>query len=382
MRWVTLLTVWLLAFPAWAQDSLRLILPNTRPVIGEMIPLTIRGEYTGWITLEEMKFPDSADYDWIQLRPDDWRDERVEGRQRRIFERHIAVFARKPGNLTLGPVTHVLTKAEGNARNVVEVTAPTASIPIQPYPAPGRPLVARSLKVTDELSGDPARIRDDQTILRRITLTAEGTMAHLLPERPELRAPWLISFAAPERRETRLTERGPVGFVQWEWHLRPITGEQGALPPMRFSWLDTNKRELRGEITQPIPFGYGRQDQNIGGASRPNRGAIRVMLAALALGGVVGLAAMLWGKAARPIASLGGIWRRLRPNPALPALRRAAAGSDLFALRHAAEEFALAEMAAGRARPQEALARLDRALFSAAPAPFDQAAFLRDLTGR
>ncbi|MTH60263.1 BatD family protein [Paracoccus litorisediminis] len=371
----------LLAWPAWAQDSLRLILPDTRPVTGEMIPVTIRGEYTGAITLEDMRFPDSAAYDWIQLGPDDWHDERVDGKQRRVLQRHIAVFARKPGNLTIGPVTHVLTKAETNSRNRVEVTAPPASIPIQPYPAPGRPTVARSLKVTDELSGDPARIRDDQTILRRITLTAEGTMAHLLPARPELREPWLISFTSPERRETRLTEHGPVAFVQWEWHLRPITGEQGTLPPMRFSWFDTNKRELRGEITPPIPFGYGKLNQNIGGTAKPG-GAQGWLLAALATGGALGLIAMLWGKGARPLSALAQHWHRLRPNPALPALRLAAGQPDLFALRRAAEDYARAEQAAGRAAPRAALARLDRALFGPAPTDFDSAAFLRELTGR
>ncbi|WP_134682135.1 BatD family protein [Paracoccus ravus] len=382
IRLLACLAVLVLAAPAFAQDSLRLILPEARPVIGEIIPLTIRGEYTGWITLEDMEFPDSADYDWIQLGPDDWRDERVGGRQRRIFERRIAVFARKAGTLTLGPVTHVLTKAEGNTRQRVEVTAAEVRLPIQPYPAPGRPLVARSLKVTDELSADPARIRDDQTILRRITLTAEGTMAHLLPARPELRAPWLISFTSPEKRETRLTERGPVGFVQWEWSLRPITGEQGTLPPMRFSWFDTNKRELRGEITQPIPFGYGRLEQNIGGSARPVQATAWSMLAVLAAGGLAGLVAMLWGKRTRPLSVLALGWRRWRPNPHLPALQAAAAQPDLFALRRVAQDFVQAEDAVGRCPPREALATLDHALFGPSPVEFDRSAFLRALTGR
>ncbi|WJS86846.1 hypothetical protein [Paracoccus sp. TOH] len=380
---VPLWALLLLALPAAAQDSLRLILPKMQPVVGEMIPVTIRGEYTGWIALEEMTFPDSAGYDWIQLGPDEWRDERVEGRSRRIFQRHVAVFARRPGSLEIGPVSHHLTKAEGNARLPAEVIAPPVSIDVQPYPAPGTPLVTRSLKVTDELSGDPARISDDQTILRRITLTAEGTMAHLLPPRPELRERWLISFTAPERRETRLTERGPVAFVQWEWHLRPITGEQGTLPSMRFSWFDANKREMRGDITRPIPFGYGKQSENLGGAAMVPRGLAWQALAALAAGCLAGLALLLRDRGFRPVRGLQRLWHRLRPNRALPALRAAARGDDLFALRRAAEDYVRAESQAGRQPRPTAIARLDAALFGPVPAPdFDRAGFLRELTGR
>ncbi len=62
----------LAALPVRA-DSLRLVVPDMRPVVGEMIPVTIRGEYTGPITLEKMTFPDSPAYDWMQTARDRWR---------------------------------------------------------------------------------------------------------------------------------------------------------------------------------------------------------------------------------------------------------------------------------------------------------------------
>jgi len=367
------------------RDSLRLILPQARPVAGEMIPLTIRGEYTGWIALEEMSFPDSPGYDWIQTGPDEWGDERVNGRQRRIFQRHVAIFPSKPGRLTIGPVTHVLTKAEGNARIETRVTASPVSVDVQPFPAPGRPLAARSLTVTDELSGDPAHIRSDQTIRRRITLTAQGSMGHLLPARPELHEAWLISFTVPEKRETILTEQGPTAFVQWEWNLRPITGEQGTLPPIRFSWFDTGKREMRGAVTQPIPFGYGKLAENIGGAARLPRASRWLLLAALAGGSVAGLLALVSGQGPATRRSMALFWRRMLPNPARPALRATARRDDLFALRRAARDYARHEAAMGRstAAAAAALARLDDVLFgSTAGTDFDRRAFLKDLTRR
>ncbi|SMO43225.1 BatD family protein [Paracoccus laeviglucosivorans] len=368
-----LLLLIFLATPAAAQDSLRIVLPEgARPVVGEMIRIKIRGEYTGFVALEEMKFPDSPAYDWMQLLPDDWRQERVNGLSRQIFEREIAVFPRQPGNLVIGPVTHHLTKADGAKRSEVAVAAPSVAIPITPYPAPGLPLAARNLKVTDELSGDPARIRDNETIQRRITITAENTMAHFLPPRPDLREKWLISFTSPEIRETRLTEKGPLAYVQWEWSLRPITGEQGTLPPMRFAWFDLAKRELRGAITPPIVFGYGHVGANVGGAAKLP-------------GSWLGIAAVLIGLVFAVVLALRGQgfagpdWRRWLPNPHGAALRRAAAGTDLMALRRAAQDYAGHARRVGRTVDPVALQRLDRAIFSTEGGDLDRRLFLRDM---
>ncbi len=367
-----LLLLLLIAAPAAAQDRLRIELPEVHPVVGEMIRLTVRGEYTGFVALEEMTFPDSPAYDWMQLLPDDWRQERVNGLPRQVFERQIALIPRQPGNLVIGPVTHHLTKADGAARSVADVTAPAVSVAVAPYPAPGLPLAARNLKITDELSDDPARIRDNQTIRRRITITAEDTMAHLLPTRPDLREAWLISFTAPEIRETRLTERGPLAFVQWEWSLRPITGEQGTLPPIRISWFDLAKRELRGAITQPIIFGYGYVGANVGGGAR---------LTGPWLGGAAALAglavALAWALRGQGLRAPD--WRRWLPNPHAAALRQAAAAGDLLALRHAARAYADHARRAGRPVDPTALERLDRAIFSPEAGGFDTAAFLRQI---
>jgi len=370
-----LLLLLLLATPARAEDSLRLILPDARPVVGEMIRLTVRGEYDGFVALEDMTFPDAPGYDWMQLRPDDWREERVGGLPRRVFERQIAIFPRQPGRLVIGPVTHHLTKADGGTRTEVAIEAPPVSIAITPYPAPGLPLAARNLKVTDELSGDPARIRDDETIQRRITITAEDTMAHLLPLRPELREKWLISFTAPEKRETRLTERGPLAFVQWEWSLRPITGEQGTLPPMRFSWFDLAKREMRGAITPPVIFGYGQVGANVGGAS--GAGMRWPLLAVLLAGAATALALGLYRKGWR-----GPDWRRWQPNPHRAALHRAAAEAELLELRRIALAYAGYERARGRPVDPAPLRLLDAAIYAPGGGDLDRERFVRDLTRR
>ena len=104
-------------------DSLRLVVPQMQPVVGEMIPVTVRGEYTRQITLESLTFPGSDDYDWMQLARDQWRDEQIDGRTVRVFERHIAVFPRHAGSLTIAPVTHHLTVVGAdNLREPLDLT--------------------------------------------------------------------------------------------------------------------------------------------------------------------------------------------------------------------------------------------------------------------
>lgn len=371
-----LLLLLLTTLPAMS-DSLRLLIPEMRPVVGEMIPVTIRGEYTGSVTLEKMVFPDSPAYDWVQTARDRWVDERVDGTLYRVFERRVAVFPRHAGTLTIGPVTHHLTKAEGTSRIAVNVEAQPVTRAVTPYPGSGRALAARNVTVRDEFSANPSQLGPSESFTRRITLIAEGSMAHLLPARPTIREPWLISFAAPELRETRLTAQGPVAVAVWEWTLRPHTGETGSLTPLRFPWFNTQIREMRGAVTLPVEIGIAGFGNNIGGQAFSSR-TMAVQMGAFALAGlVVGMVAALIGRAPAPGRLVAQI-RRLLPNPKGRALRKAARTGDLMALRAAAEAFVMAEVRLGRTVNPRPLRDLDEELFSGRQAgTFDRRDFLR-----
>ncbi|AGT10372.1 BatD family protein [Paracoccus aminophilus] len=377
----------MMALPA-AADSLRLIVPEgLRPVVGEMIPVTVRGEYTGRIALEKMIFPDSEAYDWIQVARDKWADEMIEGKPFRTFERHLAVFPRQAGTLAIGPVTHLLTKSETGQWQEEPVTAAGVSVPVMAYPGAGRPLVAREVEVKDEFSADPSKLGPEQSFTRRITVIAQGTMAHFLPPRPDLHEPWLISFAAPEIRETRLTAEGPVAVVVWEWTMRPKTGETGELTPIQIFFYNPLIRELRGAFTLPIEIGLGGTAGNLAGAARPSErffwSAGGIGLAGL----VLALVVLIPGQG---FAGPRRAWARLRgalPNPHRQGLRRAAEGADLMALRQVARDYAAHERAFGRGVDEAALATLDRAIFAAPSSAtsqesFDRGAFLRRLRAR
>lgn len=340
VKWVGLLLL-LIAGDAYG-DGLRLSLPEgARPVVGEMIPVTLRGEYTSRIALEALTFPSSEEYDWLQLARDQWRDEEIEGRTVRVFERRLAVFPRHAGTLTLGPVTHHLTVVdEKNLRAPLDVVAPPVSLAVAPYPGEGAPLSARRLTVEDALSAAPGALRDGETLVRRVTLTAAGTLPHILPPRPVLRAPWLISFAAPEQRDMRPTPAGPATTVVWEWHLRPTTGEPGVLPPVPIPWFDTASRTMRTAEIPALPFGYASFHDNRSGTGRLPAGSTAAGVAAGIAGALTGLGLCLVGLAPRRRPPLLRALRRLSPiDPTRQQLKRVARSGDLFALRQACDAY-------------------------------------------
>ncbi|WP_250152258.1 hypothetical protein [Ancylobacter radicis] len=368
-------------------DGLRLLLPaGVRPVVGEMIPVTLRGEYTSRIALETLTFPGSEDYDWLQLARDQWRDEEIEGRTVRVFERHLAVFPRHAGTLAIGPVTHRLTVVdENNLRAPLDVTAPQVSLAVAPYPGAGTPLSARTLTMEDTLSAAPGALRDGETLVRRVTLKADGALPHRLPPRPVLREPWLISFAAPEQREMLPTPTGPVTTLVWEWHLRPKTGEPGVLPPVSIAWFDTVTREMRNAEIPALPFGYASFHDNRSGTGRLPSSEAGLGVIAAVLGILTGLALCIPGLAPRRRAHLLLTLRRLSPvDPTRRRLKRAARSGDLFALRRAAEAYLRRRRDLGLPVSGCETAALDAALYGrkAGDDAFDRKAGVRAIIGQ
>ncbi|MEM5580844.1 hypothetical protein WNZ15_00175 [Roseibium sp. AS2] len=361
----------LLFTPAAGAETLRLLVPEMRPVVGEMIPVTVRGEYTSRIALETLIFPDSDAYDWMQLARDDWRQARVNGRAVRVLERRIALFPRKAGPVTIGPLTHHLTIAtDTGGRAPLDVNAEPLTVQVAPYPADSRPLAASALKVEDTLSAQPGKLRDGETLIRRVTLTADDTLPHLLPPRPIVRQPWLISFSAPEVREMKPTPQGPETTVIWEWHLRPKTGEPGVLPPVEISWFDTVTRQMQVAQIPAIPFGYAsfeaNRTSNRSGTGRLSLSQLAIACALFTAGLLAGLGLALSGASPRRKTQVLKLLKRWSPHdPTRRALKAAARTNDLIVLRSATERYLARRRALGLPVPGSATAELDRSIYAA-----------------
>lgn len=362
--------------------------PLATPIVaGEMVPVTLRGVYDQKVAIEEVVLAPSTAFDWIQLVPDRWRSERIGGVSRLVFERRLAIFPKVSGVDTFGPADHVMTMIDtASQREEVTVHAPAVSIAVAPMPEDppferpwGWRFAASKLTVTDELSTDPARLRDGETVTRRVTLRAEGALPEMLPPRPVIQQPWLITFAVPVERKLERSEAGVTSTVVWTWQFRPETGEPGVLPPTPIPYFNTVTRKVEAVEIPALPIGYASFHATQPPGSTMH-GGIRLGLAA-ALG--LGLAAGLGLQFAGLDRGAGWLGRALRHHSPRPhwRLARTARGGDLLALRRAAVDYleARGAPAEGSGPAAEALARLDRAIYAPGTTSFDPGIFVRDL---
>lgn len=259
---IIILLLWPLTVRAEGEFSLtfQLAEPLDRPVVGQMIPVILRGRYDRHIANEKLILPPSETFDWIQTHADEWFEERIDGKSWRILQRHLAIWPRHDGLLHFGPAEHQLTIiTRAGQRAEASVKAEPLSVSVAPHPDPmmnGWKFAARAVEIEDVLSADPARLPDGEAVTRRVTLRALGSLPEHLPPRPLISEPWLITFAAPVHREMRRTPEGPVSEVVWEWQFRPEHGEPGVLEPISIPWFDTIAHEMKTVEIPSITIGY------------------------------------------------------------------------------------------------------------------------------
>ena len=217
------------------------------PFTQEMVLITIKGLYRRHITRESLEQPNFDGLNWAQLGPDKWTDERINGRNFKIFERRMAVYPRRSGRLTIGAFTHRLTLTdEGDGWFEHEVTSAPVTIEVAPAPETGDwwfPVSA--LRVSDEWSNAPARLKPGEGVLRVIRLEALGVTPEMIPPMPELTSPSAHIFPHPEKRLVELSPAGPITYAFWRWTIRPTNDTSAIVEPISFSYFDTTHRARR-----------------------------------------------------------------------------------------------------------------------------------------
>ncbi len=340
-----------LSMPARAQDGtaelfIDLENPDAKPVVGEMVLITIRGVYDVVITLEKLELPRVEGFDWVQIENDEWSREQVDGKEKSVMRRRIALFPKQAGDLTVGPFVHRLTvQPRAGGRIKMNIEAEPVTLSVDPYPGEpdAWPFSARILEYTDVWSNDPSTLEDGDTVTRTVKLMALGVVPELFPPQPPMRAYWLITFSPPEERNLILTEKGPVTQVTWSWEMRPITGEPGVIREYKIPWFNTRTREIEMIELAAAPFGYASFAENKNALAltavdqRPVLAAIT--LAGLAMSGVLLFGSLRAGSAFR----LAALKRAALRVGARAALVSAAARKDPVALRKATDIYLVSE---------------------------------------
>jgi hypothetical protein len=263
----------LLAFPAAAEersiyDDVKLeVIPETNgvdPFPNELVLLRIRGVYRPLINIAHLVQPSLVNFGWTNLTRDTTFETEFDGFPARGFERTLAIFPEKPGELEIGSFTHKLTVVDGSGYRLIEVRSPPIKLKVAEWKGPGGPkdpnrwwLPSSEVRVIDHWSGDPNRVPRGETVRRTVTIEADGVTAEQLPPPPVMRSAGVISFRGPVDRETRVTETGPVARAVYRWDMRPTTARAPVCPRCRRARSSRSISPL-GFATRPA---YGRRSR-------------------------------------------------------------------------------------------------------------------------
>ncbi len=228
------------------------------PFEGEMVLATLRGRYVGNVARDELVFPPIDDFDWMQLTPPEWSQQRVGQRAVNSFALRLAFFPRRDGPRNIPPIEHALTFVDGNQRRDVTAVSPPVSIAVEPRPATGTEwwLPARGVTVRDEWAPRPDRLAPDEWTVRTVTLEVAGQPPHTLPSAPPMYAGGLFTFGEPDERTVRLTADGPVSTIIWRYRMKPQTDAPADLDEIPLSWFDTEARAGRSLLLEGRHVGF------------------------------------------------------------------------------------------------------------------------------
>lgn len=317
------------------------------PHPGEMILLMIRGTYRIPVVRENLRNSSLDGFDWMQLGEDRWYKAREDGFEVVKFERRMALFPQRAGDLDIAPFVHELEMLDRQGRTVaVEEASNAVTVRAAPMPeGDGWWFPVRALSISDNWSNQPEALDTGAAALRIVAITVEGSAPQRIPPMPEMTGAGAFIFPHPEQKIVALGPGGPVTRVFWRWTVRPHEGSAGYLNPVALRYFDTQSRENR-EIelaAQRVAYADGSQvvvdnETPSGSGQTPLAPGVALALprwsvwAALMVGFTGGLLALavLWGRAGL------GLPQWMRPDPNRTALRRAARRGDPSAVwRHA-----------------------------------------------
>ncbi len=271
MRWMICAILALL--PAFAMAQSRTVLPDevalrvevedmaATPMEREMIIIRIQGTYRRHVTREALQQPDLSGFNWSQLGPDRWWEERIGGRMYKRFERKMALYPDTAGSLTVGAFTHNLTLTD-ESDNWFEYPVSSEPVTIEVAPAPQGEdwwFPVRRLRISDKWSNAPDQLEPGEGVLRIVQIEALGVTPEMIPPMPDLTSPSAMIFAHPEKRLVDLSPEGPVTRAFWRWTIRPTNDTSAIVEPISFAYFDTTERTHREAVitAQRVAYNAG-----------------------------------------------------------------------------------------------------------------------------
>lgn len=395
MKW--LLSILLVICPALLQAQSRTVLPQElalwveveptdhTPYTREMVLITIKGIYTRHITRETLVQPDFGGFNWTQLGPDTWREERLKGQKVKTLTRRMAIYPNRPGTLTIGAFTHNLTLTdEADAWFAHSIMSEPVTIEVAPALAEGEWwFPVKTLKVSDQWSNAPDQLVPGEGVLRVVRIEALGATPEMIPPMPVLRSPSARIFPHPEKRFVELSPEGPLSYAFWRWTIRPGNDTSTIVEPLSFDYFDTVHRVDRTVTISAQRVAYGavvpEGPQTMSRPDFPVPARLPGWPFAV-LAGFLCLACVGWALKGRRLAGLQALRRFRLFDPLSRELTRAARQGEVARMRRAAATLLRRE--GPSEQRQNLLTQLDRAVFGLRPPTASLPAFARQFLRR
>jgi hypothetical protein len=298
--------------------------------VGEMVLLHFRATLLQQPSLEELHQPSLADLNWKQLGRDVWTDIDIAGKPAYSYERTLAIFPQRTGQIIIEPFAYrVTTINRNNNRATHDITSPPVVLNVQQLPNRTDErswLPAKSLKIISNWDMRPDRIPVGQVARRTIIIEAVGVGPEQMPSAPTIRSPGIIAFAGPVSRTVELTQNGPVTRATYVFDVKPVDFEPAMLPAVSIPWFDTINRVARLAIIPEQRVSFLSNSDRPVARSRERPARTMTYLA------VIGLLSLVWSLAMEKVWSSARQWLEWRKRGALlRSMRNAASAGDVLA---------------------------------------------------
>lgn len=240
---------WLLfAVPAWAADPLvrAQVQPQGRIVVGQQVTISVDVLVPNFF-LSPPKFPQLDIPNALVLLQDGAQNlvETIDGNTYAGIRRTYAITPQAPGEFTLpqAQITFAYAAVPGQPPVDGSVTLPAEKFTVAGVPgapAGGAATVAAKVTMTQTLDRDPKKLAAGDTLVRTVTIHAEGMQAMLIPE-PEFTAPDGVRLY---RHDPRLTdEKGRQSEITGGTRTDTLTyaftkAGDYTLPAVEVRWFD------------------------------------------------------------------------------------------------------------------------------------------------
>lgn len=223
------------------------------PYVGEPVRLVLRSAIHAQVANDRIIQPELTDFDWQQFGVDTTNKEFIDGFWMPVLTRVLMIYPLRSGRLTISSFKRHITYFDSNGeRREIEISSEPLTIDVQSRDAiigqDNYWIPAKNFRILDQWDPEPDNIRFEETAQRTITIEAEGLTADRLPNLPSFRSPGIITFAGPVKRETVITDQGPIGRIVYRWRIRPVSQSVATAPPVKFRWFDVNRRQMREAV--------------------------------------------------------------------------------------------------------------------------------------